>query len=181
MNTIKTSNDLLELVSIDEAMEHSRITDEYDIELSQSYLDSAHGLVEQWLNRKLIPTTMQGYVECFKSHMILPYPPIQSVTSVVAENSSGESVTIPPEQYKFNSILGSIKFRSDYSAYQDFIIEFVCGYPIDTCPIPIKHAIKMTFATLYELREDAITGTQINEVPITARNIVKSYRVGSSR
>lgn len=177
MLTKQITQNTLDIVSIDEAMEHSRITDYDDENVILSCLESAHDLVQQWLNRKLTTTNMVGIVRNFSPEIMIPYPPISDITEVKAIYNN-EEVLIDPVNYRFDDITGSIKFVKNLSDHYDFKIYFSCGYT--TVPKSIKHAIKMTFATLYEMREDAIIGTQINEVPITARNIIKSFKARST-
>lgn len=181
MITKQLSLDPLELVSLDKAKEHSRITDADDDEDVQDKLDAAHDAVQQWLRRKLIPTTMVGIEEHYSPEIILPYPPISVITKVEAEDTTGELVELPTDDYKFDDIIGSVRIKTTYKYHTRFRIYFTCGYLDDQCPKAVQHAIKMTFATFYEMREDAIIGTQINEVPVTARNIIRSFRVGSTR
>lgn len=172
----------LELVCLDEAMEHSRITDLEDEDMIRMALDSAHDIVQQWVNRKLVPTTMVGIQEDYLNEVILPYPPIKSITSVHAEDVNGNEIELTTDQYKFNDVYGSVKLPTSLSSMSNFKIVYDCGYGDGIeCPLALKHAIRMTFATLYEMREDAIIGAQINDVPLTAKNLVKIYRVRSSR
>ena len=90
-------------------------------------------------------------------------------------------MTIPVEDYKFDDVIGSVRIKTAYKQHSRFRINFTCGYPVGKCPKAVQHGIKMAFATLYEYREDSVVGTQINDVPITARNIIKSFRVRSTK
>lgn len=172
------------IVSMEEAMEHSRITDSYDEVVIQGCLDAAHDLVQKWLNRKLYPTTIVGQIENFNSKIILPYPPIQSVVSVTATDMNDEEVTLDEGvDWKYNSVTETIKFIGDLTSkrnYTDFTFNYTAGYDAG-CPVPdaIKHAIKMTFATLYENREDTVIGASVNDVPLNARRVLSAYKVRS--
>jgi len=181
MITKQTSYPILDVVDIDQALEHSRITEVEDEVMVEMALESAHSSVQQWLNRKIVTTTMRGIEPIFKKEIVLPYPPIQSVESVTYTDANDVSQTLNITDYSFDDITGSVKFKTDLSKYKDFIVNYTCGYnATDVIPPAVKHAIRMTFATLYEMREDALTGTQINEVPVSARNIIKSFRVRST-
>jgi len=182
MITVKKTLVPIEVVTLAQAKEHSRITDSGDDVMVQMALDAAHDMVENWLNRKLAPTDILGIETNFKPEMVLPYPPIASITSLFAEDKNGDSVELTlGTDFKFDDITGSIKFIVNHSDKLDFKVEYKCGYPsLASCPAAVKHAVRMTFATLYENREDAVVGTQVNEVPLTARNIIKFYRVRGS-
>ncbi len=176
---VLTQADASEIVTLEEAMEHSRITDSYDELVIQGCLDAAHDLVQQWLNRKLTLTTIVGQIIDFRSRITLPFPPIHSVASLTAEDSSHKTVTLTEDvDWKFDSISESIRFLTDCSMYSNFEFNYSAGYTdYKDVPKAIRHAIKMTFATLYENREDVVIGTQVNELPLTAKRLINSHRV----
>lgn len=182
MITQKVSTNISTVVTLAEAKEHSRITEPDDDPQLQLYLDSAHDMVEMWLNRKLSPTQMAGFHHNFVPEIMLPYPPVTSIDSIVCEAFDGTELTVPVDGYKLVTITSTLRFLNDYSTCKNFIITFTCGYATpEAVPAAIKHSIRMTCATLYEMREDAIVGTQVNEVPLTARNILRSYRVRTTQ
>ena len=165
-------------MTIEDAMEHSRITDSYDELVVQMCLDSAHDLVQQWLNRKLVPTQMVFGLEEWKSKVHLQYPPVVSITEIKAEDSAEAEVTLTAgDDFKFDDVFQTVILKESTVDYTNFKIVVDCGYRDGECPEAVKHAIRMTFATLYENREDLVVGTQVNEVPMTARKILRSHRV----
>jgi uncharacterized phiE125 gp8 family phage protein len=177
-----TQDTTTEIVTLEEAMEHSRITDSYDEMVVQGALDAAHDLVQQWLNRKLYPSTIIGQIINFRPRITLPYPPIESVTSVKAEDCNGDEVIlVEGVDWKFDFIGETIRFIGNTNpTLSEFTFEYSAGYQtIDSVPNAVKHAIKMTFATLYENREDTVIGLSINSVPLTARRVLASHRVSS--
>lgn len=169
------------IVTLEEAMEHSRITDSYDELVIQGCLDAAHDLVQQYLNRKLYPATFGAFVETYRNRISLPYAPIGSVSKITCENvRSVEIDLVEGLDWKYELISESVRFLVDYSDHSNFIIYYSGGYQtVSDIPKSVKHAIKMTFATLYENREDTITGTQINEVPVNSRRVLAAHRIRS--
>jgi len=181
MITKQLTYPVLDIVNIDEALEHSRITDVQDEVMVQMALESAHSMVQQWLNRKLKPTQMIGYLSKFSFNVVLPYSPIISIETITYFDGIN-TITVPTTDYTFNDIVGSLRFKFNLSMFTDFKIAYTCGYnSTDIIPNAVKHSIRMTFATLYEMREDALTGTQINEVPVSARNILKTFRLRTTK
>lgn len=179
-----SQNTTNEIVTLEEASEHSRITDSYDEIVVRGCLEAAHDLVQQWLNRKIYPSTIVGQMTDYKPRITLPFPPIKTVVSVIAEDCDGNDVTlVSGVDWKFDSIGETIRFigNSSYlSGLSEFTFEYEAGYQdSDSVPDAVKHAIKMTFATLYENREDTVIGTQINTVPLTARRVLASHRIAS--
>ncbi len=174
VNTVET------IVSIDEAMEHSRITDTYDELVVQATLDAATDLVEKWLNRKLYPTVMIGAIPEYRQKVLLSYPPVHGVSQVTAEDEDGVLTTfVQGTDYVFDVITEQVIFRiKPLRALYNFKFYFNVGYACaDNIPMGIKHAIKQTFATLYENREDTIIGASISEVPLKSIILLKPYRV----
>ena len=169
------------IVTLEEAMEHSRITDSYDELVIQGCLDAAHDLVQQYLNRKLHPSTFGAFVETYRNRISLPFSPVVSVSKITCEDvRSNEIELVKDLDWKYESITESIRFLVNYSDYSNFIIYYSGGYQTASdIPKSVKHAIKMTFATLYENREDTITGTQINEEPVHSRRILAAHRLRS--
>lgn len=180
MRTKQLSQDKTEeIVTLEEAMEHSRITDNYDEIVIRNCLDAAHDAVERWLNRKIFPTKMALKFDGYKRSVDLKFPPICKVTRVIATKDDDSEVTldINNKDYRYDSIYESVYFheRFDRTEYSSFTILYDCGYNGDV-PDAIRHAIMMTFATLYENRENDVVGTSVMPVSLTSQRLLKTYR-----
>ena len=170
------------VVSLEDAMEHSRITDNYDETVVQMCLDAAHDIIEQYLNRRLSPTLMIGVVSDFRKRITLPYPPIHKITTVTCENMMESTLTLTEGvHYKFDAIRKAITFLDswhDAPKHKEFQVTFECGYlKVDDIPRSIPHAIRQTFATLYENREDTVIAMNVTEIPAPAKRLCKMHRV----
>jgi len=170
------------VVSLEDAMEHSRITDHYDETVVQMCLDAAHDIIEQYLNRRLSTTLMIGVVSDFRKRITLPYPPIQKITNITCQNANETSITlIEGVHYKFDNVRKAIIFLNSWNdAYMhtEFQVTFECGYAkIEDIPRSIPHAIRQTFATLYENREDTVIAMNVTEIPAPAKRLCKMHRV----
>ncbi len=176
------STDEVDVVTLEEAMEHSRITDNYDELVVQMCLDGAQDIIEQYLNRRLRPTTFIGVEPVYRKRITLPYPPIHSITSVTCEDSDENEITLTEgTHYKFDTIRKAVTFLNswtDASQYCEFKITFTCGYEsIEEIPRSVRHAIRQTFATLYENREDTVLGLNIQQIPAPSKRLCRAYRV----
>jgi uncharacterized phiE125 gp8 family phage protein len=168
-----------ELITDREQMEHSRIDDDYDIEIVQANIAAATDLVEKWLNRKLFSTEMVGSIPSFRKRVNIPYPPIHEVTKVTMEDSNG-TVTelVSGTDYRFDDISEQVIFMTDQSRYENFKFHYKCGYENRSdIPMSILHAIKQTASTLYENREDTVIGASVSEVPLKTQRLIGAYRV----
>ena len=174
-------DDTYDVISLEEAMEHARIDDDYDELVVQSTLDGAHSLVESWLNRKIYPTEMIGVEAKFSNNIILPYAPLLSVLSVHAYNSNHELVELFVNvDYKVCTIRSMIKLGINASAnckLYDFEVNYTCGYKDNDCvPSGVKRAILHTFSTMYNDREDSVVGSIVGKVPLTAQRMLMAFR-----
>lgn len=168
------------IVSLDELCEHSRITDLYDEIVVQQCLDTAHDVVQNWLNRKLYPTQIIGQVEQITNEIQLTFPTIHNVVSISASDSNWDTVYLTQTtDWVFDEIFNTVRFKSHVDNTLTHVrIIYNCGFNPATDPVPhaVKHAILMTAATLYENREDVIIGTQINNVPLDAQRLLRVHR-----
>ena len=170
------------VVSLEDAMEHSRITDNYDETVVQMCLDAAHDIIEQYLNRRLSPTRMIGVVSDFRKRITLPYPPIHKINGVTCETANEKTVTLlEGVHYKFDKVRKAVIFLDswgDARKHKEFQITFECGYfNVEDIPRSIPHAIRQTFATLYENREDTVIAMNVTEIPAPAKRLCKMHRV----
>ena len=83
-----------EPIGLDQAKAHLRIDDDSDDEMILSLITAARMMAEQILNRPLITQTLVYKLDAWPDgDIILPRPPVQSVTSVAYVDSAGDSQT----------------------------------------------------------------------------------------
>jgi len=170
----------LDAVSIDDAMEHARITDDYDQVVVQMHLGAAHDIIEGYLNRQLSTTKMIGVEPEYRPVISLPYAPVTELQSVTCENDKGEEITLTKDvDYKFDDVLFNVRFITDQSKNSYFKFTFVCGYADGEVPRAVKHAVLMMFATLYESRENDVIGASTQTISYPAQRVCKKYRLRS--
>jgi len=88
----------------------------------------------------------------------LPFKPVQSITSIKTYDDANTESTFSAAAYRVDSNTGRVYLNSGYTwpiDLRDFDavkITFVCGYgdSPDNLPAPIRQAIKMQVAKLYE-------------------------------
>lgn len=112
--------------------------------------------------------------------IMLPYPPLQAVTSIqYIDPSSGTLLTIPPSQYLYTqlSIPGRVQpqygvvwplARPEIDAVQ---ITFTCGYgPLESdIPASVRLALRSVVAATYENREAFLEGGRLSSTPMFER------------
>lgn len=116
----------------------------------------------------------------------LPYAPLQTVSFVKYVDDTGATATLDPSLYQVDAtrLPGRIVpaygqtwpvARSQPNAVQ---VEYVAGYGAASTnvPEPLKQAIKVLAATMYEQREATVEAV-LQDVPLVFLQLVNAYRV----
>lgn len=175
-----------EPVSLQEAKDHLRISGTSEDTLITSLIKSARIQVENYLNRALITQTWDVFYPCFKNELLLPYPPVQSVTSVKYNDLDGVLQTLSGSNYwsVTQSDPGSIvrKYETtwpdlEYGNPLPVVVRCVVGYgDADDVPEIIKHAIKILLTDLYEHRGSVVVGTNVTTWKIIT-DLIHQYKI----
>ena len=175
-------------VSLDEIKDHLRVTHTDEDPYIQALLMTAQGQVESYLNRKLITQTWKAFFDDWPDGdaIVLPFGQLQSVTNVKYTDSDGDQSTFSSDDYIVDTdsepgrvVLGYNESWPTATLYPSNPIEvqFVCGYgDPSSVPMPIKHAIKITAADLYENRETILVGTITSSLQ-TVKALLANYRL----
>ena len=191
-----------EPVDLDTVRRHCRVDSDYDDDLLTMYAQSARELVESWLNRACItqellytitnsppPTTSPlvpqslivfplNWPPVIRKPISIPRAPCVSVSTVLW-GQVDDMQPADPEDYVLNlgADPGQIMLKAPLvpmiPAYS-MSMQYTAGYGDDptAVPGPIRHAILMTTAALYENRGDVDT-----PIPDAAFNLMASYRL----
>lgn len=184
-----------EPLTLDEAKDHLRL--DPDAHDEDAYLDAlietARHDVEAHTDRALVTQTWTLKLDDFPrwDQIELPRAPLQSVTSIQYVGIDGTLTTLDASAYTVNAPAGprarpgviSLAYDSEWPvprAQRDAVtITFVAGYGAAAdVPRPIKQAMLLLIGEMYERREDAIVGTIIGEVSLSASRLLASYIVG---
>ena len=164
--------------------------------LLESLITAARERAEFLTGRAIITQTWTGYLDEFPAddEIILPKPILESVTSVKYRDKDWEDAddweTMDEDDY-IESITGFkgkivLAYGKSWPSYTEYpvdavAIEFKCGYGDAASDVPelIRRAILLDAATLYEYRENIISGVATSEIPApyTTDNILWFYRV----
>lgn len=141
------------------------------------------------LNRKLITQTWDIYFDAFPgvNEIQLPFGSLQSVTSIKYTDVDDVENTFSSDNYYVDtvSIMGRVVLKSGISwpsttlrPMNPVVIRIVCGYGDagSDVPIPIRQAMLIKIADMYENREESLVGTIYKILP-AADNLVAPYRL----
>ena len=175
-------------VPIASLKEHLRLSGTDDLLLVHGVLSAATGWVEQYIRRSLISQGWELTLDCWASPWIeLPRAPILSVSEVRYLDVAGVPAVLAPTSYQLDdrSAPGRLapafgaRWPNSLNQIASITIAYQAGYGAswNDVPEPIRHAIMMMAAHLYENREAVVVGTAATELPMAVHTILEPYRV----
>lgn len=179
-----------EPISVTEAKSHLRVDISADDTLIGTYITAARQYAEQHLWRALVTQTWDLVLDYWPmgSRIEIPWPPLQSVTSVTYTDDNGDTSTYSSANYIVDTYgePGGIVLKSTASWPSATLqevnavkVRFVAGYgAASAVPEPIKSAIKLLVGTLYENREDVqnAPGIVVTSLPFGVQSLLMPYR-----
>jgi uncharacterized phiE125 gp8 family phage protein len=169
--------------------EHGRITTTDDDDYIDNLIKAVRRQVEQVTGRALITQTWEYFMDGWPrgDYFKLPYPPLQSVTSVKYLESDATISTMSSGEYIVDTDSEPGRVVLDYGESwpsetllpaNPIYTEFKCGYGDNRLDVPddIRHAMLMLCAHYYEMREPTITGTILTPVPDTVDRLLADHR-----
>lgn len=179
----------VEPLTTTDAKAHLRVDSSSEDTLIASYVTAARSYYEQAIWRALVTQTWAMRLEQWPDGecMVLPKPPLQSVTSIVYTDSDGTAHTMPTSDYivyaqdpgriwlAFNASWPSATLRPGPS----IVITFVAGYGVAAdVPEIDKQAIRLLLGHFYENRESviAVPGISLAQLPMAVQSIVHMRR-----
>lgn len=170
-------------VSLTEAKEHLRITDDTEDSLIESLIAAGTEYCEIYENRKYCNQEIVACYDYFDSKLILPCNPVQSIESVTYIDDNEVEQTLDSSLYTLDSyscpafvyISNNTSLPSVNSDFPNPVrVTYTAGYEsnpssIDNIPQRVKAAIKLIIGALFENRENFIVGTITAEIPFSAK------------
>lgn len=178
-----------DLITLAEAKEHLIVDDDFtdDDAYIARLIDAMTAKVESETESRFVTQTWDWYLDRFPSrdYMEVPYPPLQSVTSITYLDEQGSTQTFANTDYIVDpySPIGRIALGEGYSwpGTQSVInavtVKFVCGYgAAAVVPEGLKHALKLYLSLLYENREPIVTGTIVSRIPDSIDALIWDFK-----
>jgi len=178
-----------EPVTLTEAKTHLRVDVTDDDVLITSLIASARQYVEQIARRALVTQTWRLSIQEFPASgvIILPKPPLQSVTSITYTDITGTTSTVDSNTYTVDtdSEPGRVVLKygeswpsASLANTNPVQVTFVAGYGAPSAvPEYWKQAILLLVGHWYENREGvAVTGAIPKEMPMAVRSLIQMNR-----
>lgn len=197
----------VEPVSREEAKVHCRVSHNADDALIDGYIAAAREYAETNTRRAFVQRTVVAYYDSFPtdgSPLILPKPPLASVTKVeyvaadaAADDTYTEWARLDPDDgvtpryvaHVNGGLPGLLVLATGYSWPDEKAVPravrvtMVCGFAAATEPVDssrfkaAKSAILLIVGSLYEHREEVITGTIATRLPFAAEDLLRQVAV----
>jgi len=180
----------VEPVTLTEAKAHLRVDVTDDDTLISSLITSARQYIERAIRRALITQTWRASIDEFPAtgEIILPKPPLQSVTSIQYTDINDSTSTVSSSTYTVDtdSEPGRIVLKygqtwpsSSLAVTNPIQITFVAGYGLAAdVPAHFKQVILLLVGHWYENREAiAVTGAIPKEMPLAVKSLIDIDRM----
>ncbi|HUU35192.1 MAG TPA: head-tail connector protein [Vicinamibacterales bacterium] len=177
----------VEPVSVVEAKEHLRVDGGDEDDYIGALITAAREWAETFTRRQFLQATYILHLDSFPGQIVLPRPPLISVTTVEYVDTAGTTREFSSANYDQlkDTLPGRIvlgygqSWPSTRAHAQAVIVTYKAGYgtAASDVPMPIRHAVKMLAAHWFENREQTIVGISISRVPVAAEALLWPYRV----
>ena len=173
-------------ISLDEIKSHVRVSGSFDDTELTIYRNAAVELVQQQQKRQLITATLALTLDRWPNgDILLPRPPLISITSVKYIDVDGTTQTWAASEYEVDtaSLIGRIhRLPSyEYPQIQDdrvnaVTIVYQAGYGTASTDVPdsTRHAIALIAAEGYEFHEPIVAGVTVTKVPDTLQSLINA-------
>jgi uncharacterized phiE125 gp8 family phage protein len=174
-----------EPVSLTEAKLHLRVDHTTDDDLITDLIKVAREWCEAYEGRAYMTQTITAYMDRFCGEILLPRPPLLSVTSVKYYDVSDSQQTLSSSNYDVDTTAepGRITLAYGYTwpatLPDENAIEIIykAGYSVtadDATSVPsrVKTAIKLIIGHLYENRENSVVGLSVQDIPMGAKSFL---------
>lgn len=180
---------VVEPIGLQEAKEHLRVDHDDDDAWLLGAIPAVRQRMEDMAHRALVSQTREAVLGNWPADrvVVLPRPPLISVTSVKYTDEDGVEATLDASNYlvdtrstpgrivfKTTAVIPSVTLRE----VDGIVIRYVAGYGAAASDVPeiFKRAMLLWLGELYENRENSAAGGLVT-VPNAAEKLVLKYRV----
>lgn len=174
--TAPTTNEILALLSVADLKATRRVKHSQEDTLYSDAIEEAFDFFDAkgWLNRAILTQTWKAYPTKWDTVIELPFPPLQSVTSITYTDTDGATQTLSTDIYGVSTkgLFGSVYLKTDqdwpdlYTDPDPICITFDCGYGAAAAvPAGIRKAIKLLATHYFENPSQTYAEPRLVEVP----------------
>lgn len=170
-----------EPITLDEAKQHCRVSDDSDDSYITALITAAREYVETQTRRAIITQTLELRLPGWMGGRIeLPRPPLVSVSSVVYTLDGGTTATLNASLYTvMKTEPGAIvptyntTWPTTRAQVESVFVTYVAGYGGPAAvPQTIKHAMLLLIGHWYENREASTVGVEARALPMAVQSLI---------
>ena len=189
MGLTRTVDPTIEPVSLDEVKDHSHVDGAESDTVLTILLQAAREYVEHNQKRQLITATYELTLEEFPSGpIILPNPPLITVTSISYEDTAGATQTWASSNYQVDitDIRGSISVEpnvtyptTETDRKNAVTVTFTAGYGTAASDVPETTRLAIMGLTAYwhEHREEIVVGMSVATLPMHVQSLIAAHAI----
>lgn len=173
-----------EPITLPEAKAHLRVIGADDDAQINMMITAARQSAEEYLQRALMPQTLEIVLDDFGAPVHLPWPPFAELMSVAYTDADGAPALVDIGDITADYRSGMCVLRAPWpraATGSQVTIQYKAGYlDAASVPAPIKAWMLLLIGTLYENRESVVVGTGINAADLPGGiwdRLVQPYRV----
>lgn len=176
-----------EPITLAEAKIHLRVDDDLTGEdaLIEALIVAARQGAEQITGRALMPQVLELALDDFPDEIVLPRPPLASVSSVKYLDANETLQTLSSDRYLIDDYSQPSKIVPAYGETwpsaldreNSVLVRYTAGYAnAAAVPQEIKAWMLLRIGALYENRESVAAGAALSELPFVDR-LLDAYKV----
>ena len=174
-----------EPLTLAEAKAHLRVDGIDEDGYITALIVAARQGAESITGRALMAQTLELAMDAFPGQIVIPRPPLASVTSITYVDESGVTQTLAPSAYAVNSHAQPAMVDPAYgttwpatrSQANAVLVRYVAGYAAAAdVPQEIKQWMLLRIGMLFENRESVAAGVQFSALPFVD-SLLAPYRV----
>jgi uncharacterized phiE125 gp8 family phage protein len=179
----------IEPIDLYDVRAHLRVTHNEEDELLNALITAARVTVETITRRSLITQQWRLSLDAFPAGRVikLPHTPVREVTAVEYYDQEGNLQALDPDKYWLDDLSAPARLMlKEGETFPDVEqgrpnaveITYFAGYGDDPAdvPAPVRHAIKLVVAHLYE-NPDIVSAGQLFTIPMSCDYLLSPYRV----
>lgn len=173
-------------ISRQELADHLRLTEIDEPDVLDAVISAAETYAEEITRRSFVTKTYLYTLDRFYQHVMLPRPPVASITSIYYVATDGNLTLLASSKYQLDNqgFVSSVceAYGENWPSIRHgdvnpVRITYTAGYgAASAVPAPIKQAVKLIAADLWMNREDS-AGIKLTPVPYSARVLLSPYIV----
>jgi len=168
-----------EPLTLAEVQTHLKVDcfDTAENEYINSLIVTARKMAESHINQLIGLQEWALYQDDLSYYTPISKLPVTEITSVKYKDSTGSMVATTDYQSDLIGLPAAIEFETLPTLYDKGFnkVEILFKAGMTDIPSPIKSAMLLIIGSLYENRQDEITGTIISEIPTGSKYLLSPY------